>query len=171
MSIADSILPEFDLEMQATRVVLARVPDDRLAWKPHEKSMTLVQLAGHVARLPRWADVTLREDGLDLGSPEAQQQPDPPESTEEILAIFDESSAGARETIASADDAVFGQPWSLAYDGAVLFTAPKAAVLRRFVMNHLIHHRGQLTVFLRLNDVPVPQTFGPTADEPEFGGG
>lgn len=167
-TIAETILPEFDIEMQATRSVLERVPSGGLEWKPHEKSMTLVQLAAHLARLPGWARVTLDQDELDLDSPEAQQQPDAPTSTEEILGIFDQNVSQSRDAIAAASDEALGRPWSLKTGGAVRLTAPKAAVLRRFVMNHMIHHRGQLTVFLRLLDVPVPQTFGPTADEPDL---
>lgn len=168
MPIAQTILPEFDLEMQATRSVLERVPTDELGWKPHDKSMTLVRLATHLARLPEWAEVTLAQDELDLASPEAQRRPEEPASAEEILSIFDESVSRARSKIAATSDEEFGRSWSLKTGEEVRFTAPRAAVLRRFVLNHMIHHRGQLTVFLRLLDVPVPQTFGPTADEPDF---
>jgi len=169
MSIADAVLMEWDQEMAATRAVLERVPDDKVAWQPHEKSMTLGRLASHVAELPGWAGLTLATDEFDVNPPGAEQTTGANlGSRSEILGLFDESSAAGREAIAHAADAVFDDPWTLKSGGEAVFSAPKAGVLRRFVLNHMIHHRGQLTVFLRLCDVPVPQTMGPTADEPDF---
>jgi uncharacterized damage-inducible protein DinB len=169
MSIAQSLLPEFDQEMEATRKVLERVPTDKLEWGPHEKSMTLRQLATHVANLPSWAQITLQEDEFDVAPPGGDEFTLPvANSTDELLGIFDQNTTSAREAIATAGDDVFMQSWTLKKAGEGLFSAPKAGVLRRFVMNHLIHHRGQLTVYLRLIGVPVPQTLGPTADEPDF---
>ena len=169
MSIAQSLLPEFDLEMEATRKVLERIPTDKLDWGPHEKSMTFRQLGTHVANLLSWTQITLQQSEFDV-EPLGGEAWTPPaaDSTAELLGMFDQNTASAREALAAAGDEVFMQSWTLKKAGESLFSAPKAGVLRRFVMNHLIHHRGQLTVYLRLIGVPVPQTFGPTADEPDF---
>ena len=169
MSIAQSLLPEFDQEMEATRKVLERVPTDKLDWGPHEKSMTFRQLATHVANLPSWTQITLQQDEFDVEPPGGEAWT-PPEvdSTADLLAMFDQNTTSARKALAAVGDDVFMQSWTLKKAGESLFSAPKAGVLRRFVMNHLIHHRGQLTVYLRLIGVPVPQTMGPTADEPDF---
>jgi uncharacterized damage-inducible protein DinB len=169
MSLAQTILPEFDQEMKGVRRALERVPDDRLGWKPHPKSMTLGRLASHLAELPTWAVHSLKLDSLDIAPP---GQPTPRGaslgSRQEILALFDAKVAEARAAIAEAPDEAFGQPWSLLRGGQTIFTLPRLAVLRSAVLNHMIHHRGQLTVFLRLNDVPVPSLYGPSADEPTF---
>jgi uncharacterized damage-inducible protein DinB len=166
MALSDALLPEFDHEMANTRKTLERVPDEKFGWKPHEKSGTMGWLANHLATLPTWTGYTLNQDSLDLaptgGSP---PRPEPPTSREELLKLFDKNAAEARATIAGASDADFFKPWSLLSGGATLFTMPKVAVLRGFVMNHLIHHRGQLSVYLRLNDIPVPALYGPSADE------
>ncbi len=169
MSIAQSLLPEFDQEMSSTRKVLERVPDDRLDWCPHEKSMTLGRLASHLAELPMWTGVSLEQDEFDVNPPDGPQWESPkPGSASEILELFDTNVAEAREKIASTGDATFFEDWTLKSGGEALFAMPKIGVVRSFVLNHGIHHRGQLTVFLRLLDVPVPQTYGPTADEPDF---
>jgi uncharacterized damage-inducible protein DinB len=169
MSIAEGLLPEFDQEIEATRRVLERVPEERLAWSPHEKSMTLGQLASHLANLPVWTRLSLDQDEFDVSPPEGGGSGTPQlESTLEILGSFDRNAADAREAIASARDGTFFETWTLKSGGETLFSVPKIGVVRRFVLNHLIHHRGQMTVYLRLLDVPVPQTFGPTADEPDF---
>lgn len=169
MTLSQSMLPEFDQEMEATRRVLERVPDDRFDWKPHERSMTLGALAVHLAYLPGWAVETLERDEMDLDVDGGER----PElsTSEEVLARFDESAGSARAAIEGASDERWFSTWTLRNEGTELFSAPKVGVLRSFVLNHIIHHRGQLTVFLRLLDVPVPQTYGPTADEPDFGGG
>ncbi len=169
MSIGHSLLPEFDAEMADTRKVLAEVPEAHLDWQPHERSMTLGRLATHLAQLPGWAVMTLGQDSVDFAPPEGEEwRPRVAGSREELLAIFDEASSNAREAIETAGDEVFSQPWTLKRGAEDVFTAPKAAVLRRFVMNHAVHHRGQLTVFLRLLDAHVPSTYGPSADEPDF---
>lgn len=166
MSIADSMLMEFDHEMANTRKVLERVPEDRFDWAPHEKSMKLGRLTSHLATLPTWAAETLNNDELDLAPPGQTPQPSPSYDTrQKALDAFDKNVADARAAIASATDERMMGPWSLLMGGQKLFTLPRAAVLRSFVMNHNIHHRAQLGVYLRMNDVPVPQTFGPTADE------
>jgi uncharacterized damage-inducible protein DinB len=169
MSLAAALLPEFDYEMANTRKALERVPFDRFDWKPHPKSPTLGWLAGHVANIPSWTEITLTQDALDINPP-GQKPPsaNPPKSREELLATFDKNREKAREALSKVSDAEFGKPWSLLSDGKVIFTQPRPAVLRGFVMNHLIHHRAQLGVYLRMNDVPVPALYGPSADESAF---
>lgn len=169
MAIADGILPEFDQEMAATRGVLAAIPEDQWSWKPHDKSYPLGDLANHVAQLPAWGPLTLGASEFDI-DPEGGMEP-PPIATNvaDLLAKFDKNAAAARQSIADASDEKFFESWTMKKRGEALFTAPKIGVLRRFVLNHGIHHRGQLTVYLRLLDAPVPQTFGPTADFPEMG--
>jgi uncharacterized damage-inducible protein DinB len=163
MPLKDALLPEFDHEMGTTRRVLERVPEADLSWKPHEKSFSMGQLAGHIANLPTWAMLTIDAEGFDLAGmgPRGVQ----PASTAEILQKFDTNVKAARARIDQQTDAALFAPWSLKNEGQVLFTMPKAAVLRSFVMNHMIHHRGQLSVYLRLRNVPLPSIYGPTADE------
>ena len=169
MRLSESLLPEFDNEMASTRKTLERVPVDKPDWKPHEKSMALGGLATHLSNLPTWAFYTLGQDSLDL-APGGIPMPSPEiaKTQEELLATFDANVAKAREAIAGADDAEFFKPWSLLSNGANILTMPKIAVLRSFVMNHLIHHRAQLGVYLRLNDIAVPSIYGPSADENPF---
>ena len=164
MSIAESLLPEFDREMGLTRRVLERVPDGQFAWKPHEKSMTLGRLAEHLADLPMWCHVTIVEKGLDVSQ---GRPPDysPPATRAEVLARFDKHLAEARSALTGRTDAELMAPWKLSSQGKEVFTMPKAMVLRGFVMNHMIHHRGQMSVYLRLQNVPVPSLYGPSADE------
>ena len=166
MAIAEALLPEFDQEVAGVRRTLERVPADKFEWRPHEKSGTMIWLAGHLANLPQWAKLTMEADELDM-APGGEQMPPPPTpaSVEELVATFDRHAAEARAAIAAASDADFMKPWSLLSNGTVLMTLPKAAVIRSFVMNHLIHHRAQLGVYLRMNDVPVPSIYGPSADE------
>lgn len=171
MSIADSLLPEFDQEVASTRKVLERVPMEKAEWKPHDKSYTIAQLATHVAQLPGWSEAIVEEDGFDVDPPAGEGQdytPPKVETRDELLELFDTTIAGTRERIASTSDADFMRPWALLKGGEKLFEVPKIGALRSFVMNHMIHHRGQLTVYLRLNDVPLPQIYGPTADEPDM---
>jgi len=169
MSVAQSLLPEFDQEMAATRTMLERVPDGRFDWAPHEKSMTLQQLATHLANLPSWTPMILHQDELDIDPPGGPGFTLPvANSTADLLAMIDENMSSAREAIATAGDDLFMETWTLKKGGDVVFSAPKGGVLRRFVMNHVIHHRGQLTVYLRLLGVPVPQTIGNTADETDL---
>lgn len=169
MALAESLLPEFDHEMNNTRRTLERVPDDRFDWKPHEKSMAMGGLATHLANLPTWAIYTLAQDSLDL-APEGKPLPPMPmaKSRDELLRTFDDNIAKARAAIAGTVDQDFFKPWSLEHGGKTLLTLPKIAVLRSFVMNHNIHHRAQLGVYLRLNDIAVPSIYGPSADESPF---
>lgn len=165
MPITDSLLPEFDHEMATTRRVLERVPADALAWKPHEKSMTLGQLAAHIASLPVWCCITLEGTMTDLVSLAGEPRLTRPETRDGILQAFDRGCAAARTALAAQSDAQWMARWTLKKGGEEIFTMPRISAVRSFVMNHLIHHRGQLTVYLRLNDVPLPPVYGPTADE------
>jgi uncharacterized damage-inducible protein DinB len=131
MQMNQALLPEFDMEMAKTRKTLERVPEDKFGWKPHDKSMTMGRLTGHLAEIPMWASITIDQDNYDVAP-----------------------AGGAPQ-----------QAWSSLHGGTPMFTMPKIAVLRGFVMNHTIHHRAQLGVYLRLNDVPVPSIYGPSADE------
>ena len=164
MAVADSLLPEFDREMGLTRRVLERVPDGQFAWKPHEKSMTLGRLAEHLAELPGWAKVSVQMDGIDMA---VRRPPDyvPPATRAAVLEMFDRNVNEARGAINGRTDAELLAPWTLKAQGKAIFTMPKAIVLRSFVMNHMVHHRGQMSVYLRLHDVPVPSIYGPSADE------
>ena len=169
MALRDALLPEYDNEMNNTKRVLERVPEDKFGWKPHDKSGTMAWLATHVATLGQWATITLSTDELDIAPKDgAQQAPPVPTNRKELLARFEEQSTAGRKAIAEASDADLMKPWTLIKGGERLFTMPKIAVLRGFVMNHMIHHRGQLTVYLRLVDAPVPALYGPSADEGSF---
>jgi len=166
MSISASLLPEFDQEMTNTRKALERVPDDKFDWKPHEKSGAMGWLANHLANLPSWMVFTINQDSLDLAPPDGESfKWEPKGSRRELLEDFDKNVVAARAAIAAASDEELLKPWSLLKGGVTLMTLPKVAVLRSFVMNHIIHHRGQFTVYLRLNDIPVPSIYGPSADE------
>jgi uncharacterized damage-inducible protein DinB len=160
MSIGQSLLPEFDQEMAVTRRLLERVPGDRGDWKPHPKSFSLGHLAQLVSWMPGWIASTLRDTKLDLQGAAGYSL----EKTEALLAGFDQNVKDARAALEAAKDADFEVPWSLTRGDQVLFTAPRAAVVRSHI-SHLSHHRGQLTVYLRLLDVPIPSIYGPTADE------
>jgi uncharacterized damage-inducible protein DinB len=162
MTIKDTLLMEFDHEMAATRKLIERLPDDKLAWKPHAKSYSLGGLATHLANLPLWAGSILNEDSFDL----AVELPRNTEITSraELLATFDTNSKRARGWMGKTDAEYSGR-WSLKRAGQELFSMPRAVAFRSFVVNHMIHHRGQMTVYLRLNDVPLPAIYGPTADE------
>ena len=165
MAIKDSLLPEFDHEMATTRRVLERVPDAEMDWRPHEKSMTLGQLAGHIANMPAWCGITLEVDVLDLDTLGEDPRLKKPASREAILKHFDDRRENARGLLAAQTDGAMMARWSLKKGGHEIFTLPRVTALRSFVMNHMIHHRGQLTVYLRLKNVPVPPIYGPTADE------
>lgn len=162
MAIKDALLAEFDHEIGTTRKLLERVPDDKLAWKPHEKSMTLGGLATHLGSIPRWAGTILNETSFDLA---ASPPPEPDRTSRAaILSLFDESRGQARAAMDKLD-AEYAAAWTLKRGGQEVFSMPRIAAFRSFVLSHLIHHRGQLSVYLRLNDVPVPAIYGPSADE------
>ena len=166
MSISEMMLPEFDMEYAGTRKALERITDDKLGCKPHEMSMTMGDLAWHLAETPGWMGVTLKEDSFDIAPPGKEPyKPMKLKAKAEILAAFDNSVASARAALASVSDADMMKPWSMLKGGQVMFTMPKIAVVRSFLMNHNIHHRAQLGVYLRLNNIPVPGHYGPSADE------
>lgn len=162
MAIKDALLAEYDHEMGTTRKLLERVPDDKLSWKPHQKSMSLGGLATHLGNIPNWADTILTEPAFDLSS--APPNLEPKGSRAEILDAFD---AAARKTRGLMDrtDAEYSARWTLKRGGQEMFSMPRIAAFRSFVLSHVIHHRGQLSVYLRLNDIPVPAIYGPSADE------
>lgn len=164
MSIA-AILKELEVESATTRRVLERVPADKLSWKPHPKSMSLGKLAMHVATSPGYiAAVWAAKDVVELGGRPAAEEP-AITSTEQIVAAHDASMRQAREAIAAIGDEGMGRTWKAVANGATVFEMPRAALVRSIVMNHTYHHRGQLSVYLRLLDVPVPSIYGPSADE------
>jgi uncharacterized damage-inducible protein DinB len=167
MPIREMLLPEFDQEMANTRKLLERLPEKIPDYKPHEKSMSLSRLAGHVAELPGWAAETINKEVLELDI--AKYKPFEPKTRQEVLDSFDKNSRQAREAIASVSDEQLGVTWSLkSTDGQVILSMPRSAVLRSVVMNHLIHHRAQLGVYLRLNEIEIPGMYGPSADEMKF---
>ncbi|HEX4600671.1 MAG TPA: DinB family protein [Gemmatimonadales bacterium] len=169
MTLAQLLLPEFDEEMAATRRVLERVPNGKASWAPHPKSMTLGRLATLLAELPNWAVNAVTKDELDIAPPGSPPfRPQTLEPTARVLALFDQNARAARDAVARTSDAEFGKPWAFRVGGRVVWTQTKLAVYRRTVLNHLVHHRGQLTVYLRLTGVAVPAIYGPTADEPGF---
>jgi uncharacterized damage-inducible protein DinB len=166
MTLGAGMIPEMDQEFANTRRVLERVPESRFAWRPHAKSYTMGALATHVATLPSWGPYTMDRDELDVapvGQPPMRAEE--VRTTAELVARFDTHAAAARASIGGASDDRMLGPWTLLAGGNKVFTMPRIAVLRSFVMNHLIHHRAQLGVYLRLCDVPVPALYGPTADE------
>lgn len=166
MSFAATILPEFEQEMASTRKVLERIPDDQFDWKAHPKSNTIGWNACHLAEIPGWVEGTIHKTEWDLAPVGGEPYQTPKlTSKAEVLDLFDRNVASAKLALAAADDAAMSQDWSLLGGGQVYFTMPRSAVIRTFVINHLIHHRAILTVYLRLNDVPVPGMYGPSGDE------
>src|SRR5262249_18992180 len=153
MAIKDGLLADFDHEMGITRRLLERLPDDKLTWKPHEKSMTLAGLATHLGNIPNWGGTILNETSFDLSA--AQPNLEEKTSRADILAAFDEARARTRAWM-DKTDAEYVAPWTLRRGGQEVFTLPRVAAFRNFVLHHIIHHRGQLSVYLRLNEVAVP---------------
>ncbi len=165
MNLTEQILTELRQEAATTRKMLERVPQESLAWQPHEKSMTLGRLAAHVAGLHgTWLKTALTQDEFDL----ADSLPLKAESVSDILEAFEQNVSAAIELLQAQSDERLFTTWRLTRGGQVLFEMPRWAVLRSMVINHIIHHRGQLSVYLRLLDVPLPSVYGPTADEPMF---
>jgi uncharacterized damage-inducible protein DinB len=165
MAIVDSLLPEFDHEMATTRRLLERVPDASFGWKPHEKSMSLGQLSGHLANIPAWCTAVLELPALDVATAGEDLRPRPPTSRDALVTEFDGKVAAARASLVKRTDPELRAPWTLRNGGHEIFTMPRITAVRSFIMNHLIHHRGQLTVYLRLQNIPLPPIYGPTADE------
>ena len=163
MSMAEKLVAEFDLEMPPTRKVLERVPSEKGQWKPHPKSFPLAHLAQLVAGMPGWLTRIAKGEDINLGA----QSPYSFEKTEALLAAFDKNVREAREALAGFEDSDYTIPWSLKMGDQVLYSDQRGMVIRQTI-NHLSHHRGQLTVYLRLLDIPVPSIYGPTADERPF---
>jgi uncharacterized damage-inducible protein DinB len=165
MSIVQTLVPEFDHEMASTRRLLEIVPGDDAGWRPHPKSYSLGDLAAHIALLPLWGKLVLQRPELDLGLPgNASFAQIPFTTVAELLDRFDVHAGEARAALASMSDAAMGVTWTLKNRGTPVFSAPRAGVFRSFILSHMIHHRGQLSVYLRLRDVPLPSLYGPTAD-------
>jgi uncharacterized damage-inducible protein DinB len=160
--ISQSLLPEFDNEMANTRKSLERVPEDKFSFKPHAKSMALGALATHLSTINHWAEAIVGQDVFDVST---APRPVEAKTRAEVLSNFDQNLAMARKAIASCTDAQMVKPWTLKAGDHTVLTLPRVAVLRSFIMNHTIHHRAQLGVYLRLNDVAVPSIYGPSADE------
>ncbi len=166
MPISDSLLSEFDHEMATTRKVLDRCPDDKFGWKPHQKSFSMAGLATHIANMAGWSTEVVNKDSLDVapaGAPPYKEQP--VASRRELLEKFDKNLSAARAAIAATKDDHWMKPWTLLAGGQTIFTLPRVATYRSMILNHIVHHRGQMSVYLRLNDVPVPSIYGPSADE------
>jgi uncharacterized damage-inducible protein DinB len=166
MRIADALLPEFDQEMVNTRKCLERIPTDKFSYKPHPKSFDMSSLAIHIATVCDWGVIILQGDDFDY-APVGGEPYKPPVAKDNaaLLAMFDKGAKEFRAALAATEDATFMRPWTLLGGGKSVFTMPKVAVIRSMIFNHIVHHRGQLTVYLRLNDVPVPGVYGPSADE------
>jgi len=162
MAIKDQLLPEYDAEMATTRRVIERLKEDKYDWAPHEKSMKAGRLASHIAEMTVWGTLSITQDALDLAG---GHQPFNATSREELLAAFDKNVEECRKAIEGASDETLAQSWSLKQGDTVIMTLPKISVLRTLVINHIIHHRGQLSVYLRLTDTAVPSIYGPSADE------
>ena len=164
MTIAELLMPEVEQEMATTRRVLERVPDDKLAWKPHARSWSMGDLASHIVNMIKWTDVTMNQTEFDLGSVPPEQLNQAAKSRAELLAWFDANAAAARQALGRSD-ADYVVPWTLKQGDQVFFTMPRYTCVRSFFLNHIVHHRAQLSVYLRLNDIPVPPMYGPSADE------
>ncbi len=164
MTIAELLLPELEQEMATTRRVLERVPDDKLAWKPHDRSSSMGDLASHLVNMIKWTDATMNQTEFDLESVSPEEMNQSAKSRAELLAWFDANAVIAKQAIAKSDADYF-VPWSLKKGDMVLFTMPRYTCMRSFCLNHIVHHRAQLSVYLRLNSIPVPAMYGPSADE------
>ena len=159
-----ALLSEFDDEVAITRRLLDRLPDAAFAWRPHARSMSLGELATHLAQIPRWGASILERDGYDL-EVDSKGHPAAETSRRAVLEIFDRHTSDVRRALVARLDAELAAPWALRRAGRLVMSLPRASAIRRFVLNHLVHHRGQLTVYLRMQDVPLPPLYGPTADE------
>ena len=164
MTIAELLQPEFDQEMAATRRVLERVPDGKFGWKPHDKSFSMGDLASHIANTVGWTDVTMNQTVFDLASVPREELTKAAKSSAELLSWFDANVVSARAVLAR-PDADYFVPWTLKQGDTVFFTMPRYNCVRSFCFNHIVHHRAQLGVYLRLNNIPVPGAYGPSADE------
>lgn len=164
LTLRDMLVPEFDQEMALTRLVLECVPEEAFDWRPDEKSRPLGGLAAHLARIPRWGAAILEGDGYDLA--DRSQDPAPANvSRAEVLELFDRHVAEVRRGLTDRTDAELAAPWVLTRGSRVLMSMPRVQAIRRFLLDHAIHHRGQMTVYLRMRDVPLPPFYGPPADD------
>ena len=159
-----ALLQEFEYEMGTTRKVLDVVPEKDFGWKPHDKSMALGVLAGHVAQIPGWTVSTFTTDELDVAGMKSEKL----DTKAALLQEFDKNVKNSIETLKNVKPEQLSQPWALKYSGQVLFSMPKGGVFRTWVLNHIYHHRGQLSVYLRMRNVPLPKIYGPTADDQSF---
>ena len=162
MPFIDVLLPEFDRESGWTRHLLERIPDAALEWRPDDRSTAMGDLAAHIADLPRWIAVVMTCQSFDLSS-DANERPRGT-STAQLLGRFDTNVREGRAVLVGAVDDTLCEPWTLARGKHDLFTMPRVVMMRHLVLNHLVHHRGQLTVYLRMNDIPVPALYGPSAE-------
>ncbi|GMR13095.1 MAG: hypothetical protein BMS9Abin29_1294 [Gemmatimonadota bacterium] len=163
---AQALMAQFEQEMAGTRRALERVPFDKADWAPHEKSMTMSKLACHIAEMPGWGVSILESDEYDMNPPGGEPYAPPEvESTEELLAMFDSGVAAAKAKLPTISDEAMMSHWALLSGGQEIHGGPRGAVFNNMIIGHVIHHRGQLTVYLRLNGVPVPALYGPSADE------
>ncbi len=163
MSLSDSFVAELQQEAAVTRKCLERIPETTFDWKPHEKSMSMSRLATHVAEMVNWAKETMEKPEMDFAAQE--YKPFEPKTNAELVEFFDKSLAGAVEAIKNTSDEAMMENWKLRNGEEIYFDMPRVQVLRGMVFNHIINHRGQLSVYLRLNDIPVPALYGPSADE------
>jgi len=170
MTISETLLPEFEREMKCARRTLERIPEDKLDWRPHPKSMTIGQLAGHVAEIPGLGIAALKTPVMDFAAKPGGYKPPVAESQKHVLELFDKLVADVRIAIQETSDAQWAEEWKLCAGDKVFFRGPRRMAVRALVLSHLIHHRAQLGVYLRLNDVPVPAVYGPSADEGPFNG-
>jgi uncharacterized damage-inducible protein DinB len=168
LAIKESLIAEFDHEMASTRKAIERIPDAKLPFQPHPKSWSLANLVTHIVQIPGWGSITMAQDEFDLEPGGKKYEAPPPfSSTANALAAFDKAVSECRASM-DKDDAHYMREWKMSKNGTVVLAMPRAAVMRSFVLNHLYHHRGQLTVYLRLALIPVPEIYGPTADEGTF---
>lgn len=163
MSLNESILGELQYETKVTRTMLERVPEDKLTWKPHEKSMSLGQLSSHIAEIPGWTVYTIEDDELDFAK--SNYKPIEITSRDQLLKLFDDNVVKAVDSLKKATDETLMANWKMRSGAQIFFDMPRTQVLRGFILNHGVHHRGQLSVYLRLNNVSLPPVYGPTADE------
>jgi uncharacterized damage-inducible protein DinB len=166
MGMRDGFLNEYDHEMGTTRKVLERVPEDKTDWKPHNTSMPMGRLAGHIAEMIGFGAMTFQGDSFDFRAPGAPPPtPTVMTSRKQLLELFDKNAAATREAVAKASDEDMLKTWTLLAGGNTIFSLPRIAVMRTMILNHAIHHRGQLSVYLRMNQVPIPSIYGPSGDE------
>jgi uncharacterized damage-inducible protein DinB len=166
MALRDALIPEFEYEMATTRKTLERVPEDKIDWKPHSTSMAMGRLAGHIAEMAGFVPSTFQGDSFDFAPPgAAPMQPTVMTSRKQLLETFDRNVAAAKAALSKASDEELYKTWTLLNGGKIFFPMPRIQVLRSMILNHIIHHRGQLSVYLRMNQVPVPSIYGPSGDE------